>query len=97
MLAVEAFARHAPAVARGMLTEKLEPDWRAMAARLGVAAIVCDHKTLRPDEAGAVHTAGLSLLTYTVNEPSRALELFAWGVDSVISDAPDAIMAAATK
>lgn len=95
--AIAAFARHAPAVARGMLTEKLEPDWRAVAARLGVAAIVCDHKTLRPDEASAVRGAGLSLLTYTVNEPGRALELFAWGVDSVISDRPDAILAAMTK
>jgi glycerophosphoryl diester phosphodiesterase len=44
-----------------------------------------------------VRGAGLSLLTYTVNEPGRALELFAWGVDSVISDRPDAILAAMTK
>lgn len=92
--ALAAFARHAPASARGMLTERLEPDWRDAAGRLGVVAIVCDHKNLRPAQAKAVKGAGLLLLTYTVNDPDRALELFASGVDSVISDAPDTILAA---
>jgi glycerophosphoryl diester phosphodiesterase len=35
------------------------------------------------------HTLGLKALVYTVNEPSRLLELDAMGVDGVFSDRPD--------
>jgi glycerophosphoryl diester phosphodiesterase len=30
-------------------------------------------------------------VTYTVNEPERARELFEWGVDCVITDRPDLV------
>jgi glycerophosphoryl diester phosphodiesterase len=92
--ALAAFAGHAPSIPRGLLAGRLAPDWSAAAARLCAVAIVCDHEMLRPEEARAVRTAGLPLLTYTVNDPRRALELFAWGVDSIISDAPDEILSA---
>jgi glycerophosphoryl diester phosphodiesterase len=95
--AIGAFARLAPDIARGLLAARLVPDWPRSAARLGAVAIVCDHETLRPEEVKAVRRTDLSLVTYTINEPHRALELFAWGVDSIISDAPDAVLAALAK
>ncbi|MGH7174602.1 MAG: glycerophosphodiester phosphodiesterase family protein [Gemmataceae bacterium] len=48
---------------------------------------------MRPDEARAVRAAGLSLAAYTVNDPRRAVDLFAWGIDSVITDLPDVLLA----
>ena len=92
--ALEAFARLAPDIPRGLLTETLAPGWRETASRLGAAAIACDQRNLRREDASAAHDAGLVLAAYTVNDPRRALELFGWGVDSVFSDAPDVILAA---
>ncbi len=91
---LEAFAGLAPNVPRGMLTERLAPDWPETAARLGASVVACDQRHLNPDAAEAVRGAGYLLAAYTVNEARRALDLFAWGVNSVFSDAPDLILAA---
>jgi glycerophosphoryl diester phosphodiesterase len=91
---LEAFVRLAPTVPRGLLTERLTPDWPDAASRLGAAVIACDQRHLNPDAVETVRGAGYLLAAYTVNEPSRALELFAWGVNSVFSDAPDLIFGA---
>ncbi|MGH6980226.1 MAG: glycerophosphodiester phosphodiesterase family protein [Stellaceae bacterium] len=94
MPALTAIARIAASLPRGILRERIGPDWRAAAAGIDAAAIACDHRYLTRDQAASVRDAGLPLLTYTVNDPSRAKELFGWGVSAVISDAPDAILAA---
>jgi glycerophosphoryl diester phosphodiesterase len=90
--ALAAFARRAPHLPRGYLVEALPHDWQAQVERLEAAAVICDHHPLSPQGVAAVRRAGYPLLVYTVNHPSRAQELFGWGVDGVISDAPDAIM-----
>jgi glycerophosphoryl diester phosphodiesterase len=92
-LAIEAFADLAPHIPLGYLTTKLPSDWQVQAGRFGAAAVVCDQKSLMLEDVKAVSTAGFPLLVYTVNQVSRAEMLFAWGVDGVISDAPDAILA----
>lgn len=92
-LAIEAFARRAPHIPRGYLVNELPPDWRAQAERLVVAVVICSHKLLARDNVRTVKREGYPLLAYTVNHPERAAALFAWGVDGVISDSPDAILA----
>ncbi len=42
-----------------------------------------------------IGAAGYPVLAYTVNDPSRARQLFDWGVTSVFSDVPDIILAVA--
>jgi glycerophosphoryl diester phosphodiesterase len=92
--ALAALYRVAPELPRGVLMERLMTNWRDAPQRLGAAALICDHQTLhRATVRAAVQGADFFLATYTVNDPDRARELFAWGVDSVISDVPDAIMA----
>lgn len=93
--ALAAFARRAPRIPRGYLVQTLSPAWRAEAEALGAGVVICDHRRLSPDGLKSVKGAGYPLLVYTVNHPSRARELFGWGVDGVISDAPDAILALA--
>ncbi|HYB08122.1 MAG TPA: glycerophosphodiester phosphodiesterase family protein [Alphaproteobacteria bacterium] len=90
--ALAAFARRAPSIPRGYLVEALGRNWRDDALRLGASAVVCNHRRLAQADARAVKAAGYWLATYTVNRPDRAEQLFAWGVDAVISDAPDAIV-----
>jgi glycerophosphoryl diester phosphodiesterase len=91
--ALAAFARRAPLTPRGYLVEALDRNWRLEVQNLGASAVVCNHKLLSQAHTRAVKSAGHALLSYTVNRPERAAELFAWGVDAVISDVPDAIMA----
>lgn len=92
--AAAAFQRLAPDVPRGYLVEVLPRDWRRVAERLGAAAVICNQRLLSLDAVRAVKAAGYPLLAYTVNHAARAGELFALGVDGLISDMPDAIMAA---
>ena len=40
-----------------------------------------------------IKDAGFVLLAYTVDEPARAAQLFTWGVDGVITDLPDKLLA----
>jgi glycerophosphoryl diester phosphodiesterase len=91
-VAIEALARQAPDIPRGYLVDELPADWRARLSRLGAVAAIVDHKTLTSDLVRAVKRAGTPLLAYTVNHPSRAAELFAWGVDGAFSDVPDTLI-----
>lgn len=95
--AVTEAAALAPSLPRGMLWRKLPRGWRGIAARLGCATVHCRHTELTEDVAAAVGAAGYPLLAYTVNDPARAQKLFAWGVASVFSDAPDIIGTAAAE
>ena len=89
--AVAEAAVRAPAIPRGVLWRKLPRRWRQIAARLGCATIHCSEARLTEEAAKAVRDAGYPLLSYTVNDPARARQLFEWGVASVFSDAPDII------
>jgi glycerophosphoryl diester phosphodiesterase len=54
-------------------------------------AIHTNHRHLTPALAHAVKAAGFGLFCYTVNEPARARELLAWGVDAFCTDRIDLI------
>jgi glycerophosphoryl diester phosphodiesterase len=84
--------RVAPDLPRGVLMESLATNWRDAPRRLNAAAVICNHQTLRRSAVQTVRDADFLLATYTVNDPNRARELFAWGVDCVISDVPDVIV-----
>jgi glycerophosphoryl diester phosphodiesterase len=92
--ALAAFQHLAPAFARGYLVEVLPHEWRAAVERLGALAVICNQRMISGSAVRAVKAAGYPLLAYTVNHGERARELLAQGVDGVISDMPDAIMAA---
>ena len=92
--ALAALQARAPAIARGYLVEVLPRDWRAALERLGACAVICDQRRLAPEAVRAVKAAGYPLLAYTVNHVERALKLLGEGVDAVISDMPDVLMAA---
>ena len=88
----EAAAR-APDIPRGFLIWKFAPDWAAAAAALGCVSMHCADQYLTRPWAEAIRKAGFALAVYTVNDPTRALELETWGVQCLITDRPDAIAA----
>jgi len=93
-LALAALKARAPALARGYLVEVLPREWRSEVERLGAVAVICNQRLLSREALRAVKSAGYPLLVYTVNHVERARSLVADGVDAIISDMPDAILAA---
>ena len=78
-------------VARAYLGEQLPDDWRERVMRLGCIALDLKHTLLSQARIEEIHSAGLRIATWTVNDPARAADLLAWGVDTLITDAVDLI------
>jgi len=83
----------APAIGRALAVGAVPGDWTERADALGCVAIHADHRALDRGLVANV-AARLPLWAYTVNEPERARELFAWGVAAVFTDRPDLISSA---
>jgi glycerophosphoryl diester phosphodiesterase len=93
---LEAAARVAPDWPRGLLLDRIEPDWTTRAHRAGATALVVNHRCLASEAAVAALAApDRTVLVYTVNDPARAAQLRDWGVAAIITDRPDAEMAMA--
>lgn len=88
---LEEAKRAAPPLPRGLLVDALPPDWEEMAKRFGCASVHCNFKKISPDMVREVHSAGLALLLWTVNEPEDARRLLGWGADGLFTDALDRI------
>lgn len=85
----------APAIPRGLLVDVVPDDWPEQLDALDAVALHTNHKQLTPELASAVKKAGYGLFCYTVNDPARAREILAWGVDGFCTDKIDLIGPAA--
>jgi glycerophosphoryl diester phosphodiesterase len=83
----------APDLPRALLVDVVPDDWRGRVDRLDAVCLNTNHKGLTPEITRAVKSAGYWLFCYTVNEPERARELLAWGVDAFCTDRIDLISA----
>jgi glycerophosphoryl diester phosphodiesterase len=92
--ALEAMRDVAPRWPRALLLKELKDDWRALLDRLAAATLNLDHRPLDAGKVASARQAGRPILCYTVNDPARARQLFAWGVSAVFTDRPDALLAA---
>jgi glycerophosphoryl diester phosphodiesterase len=77
----------APQLPRALLVDTLWPGWFEMAGSLGCQAVVTNHHLMDADLLTRLHRQGWRALVYTVNEPERAQQLLALGIDGVITDA----------
>lgn len=84
----------APHLPRGYLAETLPPDWPARMVQLDCQTVHPCWRALTRAQIATAKAAGQPTLVWTVNEPARARELVAWGVDSLITDCPAVIAAA---
>ncbi|GAB3626020.1 glycerophosphodiester phosphodiesterase [Pandoraea terrae] len=89
--ALEAAAVAAPELPRGMLYEAVPAHWRDDAQALQTVSLHASHTHLEGPLVAAIKASGLNILAYTVNEPDRARELAAWGVDAICTDRIDLI------
>lgn len=76
----------------GLVIDSWETDWLDALQQHGCISLHVDQKILSQAKVKQIRDKGYLVLAYTVNEPSRAQELFTWGVDSVFSDFPDRII-----
>jgi glycerophosphoryl diester phosphodiesterase len=89
--ALMAAKQTAPGIPRGFLLDSITPDWQERLQALEAVALHTNHKNLTPALAQAVKQAGYGLFCYTVNDPMRAAEIRAWGVDGFCTDRIDLI------
>ncbi|MEC7644992.1 MAG: glycerophosphodiester phosphodiesterase family protein [Pseudomonadota bacterium] len=81
-----------PAMLRALISEELPEDWQELAARLGLEALHLDKDIVTPGMVEAIHSAGLRVRVWTVNEPADMKRMIDAGVDTVITDVPEAFL-----
>jgi glycerophosphoryl diester phosphodiesterase len=84
----------APEFARAILLDEIKDDWRARADAVAAAGVNTNGAKLTAPRAVDIRKAGFALSVYTVNDGDVARALVGMGVDCVITDAPDVILAA---
>jgi glycerophosphoryl diester phosphodiesterase len=82
----------APQLLRGLLVKAVPADWAARMAALACVSLHAEQSRLTEPTVRAVKAAGVPLMAYTVNDPARARELRAWGVDALVTDDVEALL-----
>lgn len=83
---------YAPTFQRGLLLWKFPDGWQDAARDLGVVTVISDQQSLKtPAEVARIADAGWVPMTYTVNDATRAAELYGWGVAGIVTDDPPAL------
>jgi glycerophosphoryl diester phosphodiesterase len=81
----------APRLPRALLVDRVPDDWAERVAAHAAVSLNVNHRHLTAAQARAIKAAGCALFCYTVNDPARARELLAWGVDAFCTDRLDLI------
>ncbi len=81
----------APDLPRALLLDTVTADSMAQAKAIDAVAIHSNQRHLTPSLARQIKAAGFGLFCYTVNDPVRAHEILAWGVDAMCTDRLDLI------
>jgi glycerophosphoryl diester phosphodiesterase len=82
--------RLAPGLVLAALGNKTLNEGRLKdAAATGAQIIAWNHKEIGPAEIEAIHGRGCKAWVYTVDDPARAKELIAAGIDGIITNVPE--------
>jgi glycerophosphoryl diester phosphodiesterase len=81
-----------PAANLGLLMHEWDKNWHDLCQELSCVSVNVNEAIMTRERAREFKSAGLQILCYTVNDPRRANELYAMGVDAVFSDIPDVIL-----
>ena len=83
----------APEIPRALNVFRIPRGWRKRAKALNFRAVHCLERNLTARRVRALKDEGMAVRAFTVNDKARAETLFGWGVDGVISDYPERILA----
>lgn len=76
----------APDLPMGLLVGIPEDSHLAFLEELGAVSMHCHHEPLTAELVRFFHRHGYRVMTYTVNEPTRAAALLGMGVDGIFTD-----------
>jgi glycerophosphoryl diester phosphodiesterase len=79
---------------RALLAFTIPADWQTALKALNCQAFHVYHKVLDWELVPLIHDAGCQVAAFTVNDKRPAKALYEAGVDCVISDAPERVLAA---
>ena len=82
-------ARDAAPELRALLLDTLHSQAFDLAQQLRCVALITNQQLMDATLLARIHAAGMRALVYTVNEPERAQQLLAWGIDGIVTDAVD--------
>jgi len=88
---LELVRKYSPTSRLGFLMDTWESDWKDTCDKLQAISVNVNQQWLDADKVNQIKVTQRALLAYTVNDPKRADELYAWGVDAVFSDDPGII------
>ena len=86
--------RFAPHLPRAYLVRPLRPGYLEEAAELECVSVNLYQGELTREEVAAVKSAGFQLAVWVVDDGAEARRFWEWGVDSIITGAPDRIVSA---
>ncbi len=81
----------APALRRAFIVRRPPRNWRRLTAELDCVSIHCDQRHLTQARVRRIKEANLALVAWVVDDPGRARALWDWGVDCILTGAPDVI------
>ncbi|MDP1753205.1 MAG: glycerophosphodiester phosphodiesterase family protein [Reyranella sp.] len=84
----------APEFVRAILLGEIGEDWRSRTDAVGAMGVNTNGTTLTAPRAVEIRKAGYALSVYTIDDADVAKALIGMGVDCIITDAPDIILAA---
>lgn len=87
----------APELPRALISGRLPRDWRKALGRLECVGLHLSRRAVSVNTIGAVKGAGYGFGVYTVNDGREACTFQDWGVDCLITDAPDVLGRALAK
>jgi glycerophosphoryl diester phosphodiesterase len=90
---LKAMKELAPGIRLAALFNGRKEDFAAIAAEAGVRIVAPHYSLVTPDKVKAAHAAGLQVIPWTANEPDDWKRLVACGVDAIITDDPEGLIA----
>ncbi len=91
---VAAAKRVLPGLPRALIADRLPRNWQTLAGSLACFSLHLNWRSASKERVLALHEAGYAVGVYTVNDPTVAHELWSRGVDCIITDRPDLMLAA---
>jgi glycerophosphoryl diester phosphodiesterase len=89
---LQCLRKHAPESLIGLLQHEWNPDWQHIIDTLACVSVHAHETILTSDIVQQIKDRGLFVLSYTINDPRKAKQLYSWGVDALFSDLPDKIL-----
>lgn len=90
--ALHCLRKYSPDCYLGLLMHEWLPNWKMLCKSLNCVSVHVNQEILNERRVHEIKATDRALLSYTVNVPERAQELFSYGVDAVFTDVPDKIL-----